>query len=291
VLRGSNYRPSKVNRIDVFTSEASPLSLVLLIDDDLKSKDAERMAPSLGAIAAGVSLADEAMVCHFDLFFHPAETFTRDGDLLLADLKNAQEASEPSKMGPVPFVTPPSAHVLTNGEPPIAAPTDLGSAPTKALDDAVYASAQLLRARDRYRRKVILLISDGINGPRFNHHTHAETLSALLRDNISVYAVAVDSNSFHSKFALMRSYANDSGGDIYYASESDQWRSSIPESPSRLDMNTHWRMPPRSRQKFQLPCCESRNDSRRALGRNSSRLLRFFCAGCLEPMMRRLSSR
>jgi hypothetical protein len=69
VLRGSNYRPSKVNRIDVFTSEASPLSPVLLIDDDLKSKDAERMAPSLGAIAAGVSLADEAMVCHFDLSF------------------------------------------------------------------------------------------------------------------------------------------------------------------------------------------------------------------------------
>lgn len=208
--------------IDVFTSEASPLSLVLLIDDDLTSKDAERMAPSLRAIAAGISLADEAMVCHFDLFFYSTETFTRDGDLLLADLKNAQKASEPSKMGPVPFVTPPSTHVRTNGEPPIAAPTNLGSTPTKALDDAVYASAQLLRARDRYRRKVILLISDGINGAKFNHHTHEETLSSLLRDNISVYAVAVGSNSFHSKFALMRSYANDSGGDIYYASGSDQ---------------------------------------------------------------------
>lgn len=205
-----------------FPSEVSPLSIVLLIDDDLKSKDAERMAPSLRAIAAGISLADEAMVCHFDLFFYSTETFTRDGDLLLADLKNAQKASEPSKMRPVPFVTPPSTHVRTNGEPPIAAPTNLGSTPTKALDDAVYASAQLLRARDRYRRKVILLISDGINGAKFNHRTHEETLSSLLRDNISVYAVAVGSNSFHSKFALMRSYANDSGGDIYYASGSDQ---------------------------------------------------------------------
>ena len=112
--------------------------------------------------------------------------------------------------------------VLTNGEPPIAAPTNLGSAPTKALDDAVYASSHLLRTRDRYRRKVILLISDGMNGPKFNHHTHEETVSALLLDNISVYAVAVGSNSFHSKFALMRSYANDSGGDIYYAPRSDQ---------------------------------------------------------------------
>jgi VWFA-related protein len=207
--------------IDVFTSEATPLSLVMLIDDDLKSKDAAKMAPSLRAIAAGVSLADEAMVCRFDILFYSGETFTSDGDRLLADLKHAQKASEPSKMGPVPFVTPPSTHPLTPGEPS-PGPTDLGSAPTKALDDAVLASAQLLRGRDRTRRKVILLISDGINGAGFNHHTYEETLNALLSDNISVYGVAVGSNSFHSKFALMRKYANDSGGDIYYATRSDQ---------------------------------------------------------------------
>jgi hypothetical protein len=41
--------------IDVFTSEATPLSLVLLIDDDLKSKDAAKIAPSLRAIAAGLA--------------------------------------------------------------------------------------------------------------------------------------------------------------------------------------------------------------------------------------------
>jgi hypothetical protein len=43
-----------------------------------------------------------------------------------------------------------------------------------------------------------------------------------LSDNISVYGVAVGSNSFHSKFASMRKYANDSGGDIYYATRSGQ---------------------------------------------------------------------
>jgi VWFA-related protein len=96
--------------IDVFTSEATPLSLVLLIDDDLKSKDAARMAPSLRVIAAGVSSTDEATVCRFDILFYSGETFTSDGDRLLADLKKAQKASEPSRMGPVPFVTPPSTH-------------------------------------------------------------------------------------------------------------------------------------------------------------------------------------
>lgn len=208
--------------VDVFTSEASPLSLVLLIDDDLKANDAEQMAPSLRAIAAGVSLADEAMVCRFDLLFYPGDAFTSDGDRLLSDLRKAQKASEPSRAGLVPFVTPPSAHTPTNGESTRTAPTDLGSAPTKALDDAVYAAAELLRERGRNRRKVILLVSDGINGESFNHHTYEESLDALLSDNISVYGVAVGRNSFHSKFALMRNYARDSGGDIYYATRSDQ---------------------------------------------------------------------
>lgn len=208
--------------IDVFTSEASPLSFVLLLDDDLKAKDAEQMTPSLRAIAAGVSLTDEALVCRFDLLFYPGSAFTSDGDQLLASLKDAQKASEPSKSGSVPFLTPPSTHPRTPGEPPIAAPVNLGSAPTKVLDDALFDAAQLLRRRGRNRRKVILLVSDGINGPRFNHHGYQDTLNELLNDNVSVFAVAVGGHSFHSKFALMRNYARDSGGDIYYAVRSDQ---------------------------------------------------------------------
>lgn len=208
--------------IDVFTSEATPLSLILLIDDDLKSKDAAQMAPSLRAIAAGVSLADEALVCRFDLLFYTEDSFTSDGDRLLADLKSAEKASEPSKAGPVPFVTPPSTHVRTNAEPAPGPPTNPGSAPTKALDDAVFSAAQLLAGRDRDRRKVILLVSDGINGAGFNHHTYEETLSALLGANISVYSVAVGSNSFHKKYSLLGNYAKDSGGDIYYATSGDQ---------------------------------------------------------------------
>jgi VWFA-related protein len=172
------------------------------------------------------------MVCRFDLLFYPGEVFTGDGDRLLANLKIAQKANEPSKAGPVPFVTPPSAHTLTNSEPGRIAPTDLGSAPTKALDNAVFEAAQLLRGRERNRRKSILLVSDGINGPRFNHHTYEETLNLLLSANISVFGVAVGRNSFQSKFTLMRNHATDSGGDIYYATRSDQMEklySQIPE--------------------------------------------------------------
>src|SRR5438094_6654648 len=94
--------------IDVFTAEAFPLSLVVLIDDDLKSEDAAQMAPTLRAITAGISSSDEVLVCRFDLSFYPGDGFTGDLNKLWADLKDAQEHSGPSTAGPVPFVTPPS---------------------------------------------------------------------------------------------------------------------------------------------------------------------------------------
>jgi VWFA-related protein len=204
---------------EVFTAEAFPLSLVVLIDDDLKSQDAAQMAPTLRAITAGISLSDEALICRFDLSFYPGEGFTGDINRLWADLKDAQDHSGPSTAGPVPFVSSPSSHPLGVGEPHPAAPTNLGSRPTKALDDAIHSAAELLHDRGTSRRKIILLISDGFNGPQFNRHNYADTLEALLHDNISVYSLAVG-HSLKRKFSRLVNYANDSGGDIYYAAQS-----------------------------------------------------------------------
>src|SRR5256885_1576009 len=124
-----------------------------------------------------------------------------------------------SELVVVPLPIPPSSHQLGVGEPPLAAPTNLGSRPTKALDDAVHSAAELLHDRGASRRKIILLISDGLNEPQFNHHTYADTLEVLLQDNISVYSLAVG-HSLKRKFSRLVNYANDSGGDIYYAVQS-----------------------------------------------------------------------
>src|SRR5467141_160569 len=193
---------------EVFTAEAFPLSLVVLIDDDLKSQDAAQMAPTLRAITAGISPNDEAIICRFDLSFYPGDGFSGDLNKLWADLKDAQDHSGPSTSGPVPFVTPPSTHVRGVGEPPLAAPTNFGSRPTKALDDAVHSAAELLHDRGTGRRKIILLISDGLNGPQFNRHTYSDTLETLLHDNVSVYSLAVG-HSLKRKFSRLVNYAND----------------------------------------------------------------------------------
>src|SRR5215813_821731 len=140
--------------IDVFTAEAFPLSLVVLIDDDLKSKDAAQMAPTLRAITAGISANDEVNVCRFDLEFYPGEQFTSDLEKIWADLVRVQDRSGPSKSVPPPYVGSPSDHALTVGEPTMRVPVKSGARPTKALDDAIHSAAELLHDRGLARRKM-----------------------------------------------------------------------------------------------------------------------------------------
>lgn len=223
-LQKSDFRISDdgvEQSISVFTEESFPLSLVVLVDDDLQAGVAEQMVKSLRAIVGGFGPEDEAMVCRFDLMFYPGSSFARDPDALWKDLNDARAHSGPSTSPPVPFVTPPSSHPLGVGEPPVAAPTNLGHTPAKALDDAVHAAAQLLHDRGSDRHKIVLLISDGENGKQFNHYTYNDTLGALLRENVSLFGLAVGSFTYKKRFSRLANYANDSGGDIYYAAKSD----------------------------------------------------------------------
>jgi len=50
-------------RVSYFSAEAFPLSMVVLIDNDLKSKDAKQVTDSLRNIVAGLSASDETFGC------------------------------------------------------------------------------------------------------------------------------------------------------------------------------------------------------------------------------------
>jgi Ca-activated chloride channel homolog len=205
-------------KVGNFIVEAFPLSMVVLIDDDLKSKDATQVENSLRAIVGGMSARDEAFVCRFDQFFHEGKGFTTDQDKLLTELKRTRLDTEPSAGPPGgPFNGPTINNQPAPGAPAIQESTRIikGEA-TKALDDAVYNAAQLLKDRGRERRKIIVLISDGQNGRKFNTNTYGNTVKELLRHDISVYSIAAGSAFFDRKFSRLIDYAHDSGGDVYF---------------------------------------------------------------------------
>jgi len=83
-------------KIIVFAAEGLPLSLVILVDNDMKWKEGTEMTKSLGAIAGGMSVADEAMVCRYDMLFYPGDKFTSVSGNLMDALKATQSAASPS---------------------------------------------------------------------------------------------------------------------------------------------------------------------------------------------------
>src|SRR5258708_27735661 len=133
-------------KIDVFTAEAFPLSMIILLDNDLKEKDAQEVRKSLDAVVGGLSLEDEAFICRFDQFFHPGKGFTADHDLLLTDLQRTKLDTEPSTAPPGGAIAnPPSingnAAIADSPNIPPTTVNILGQS-TKALHDAEFGAAQ-----------------------------------------------------------------------------------------------------------------------------------------------------
>lgn len=207
-------------------TDAVPLSLVVLIDNDLKQKDEQQVEPSLVSIVGGLSPSDEAFICRFDQFFHEGKGFTKDQDALVTQLRRTTLASRSSTPpsgdpfgGPTINNAPAPGADMSTANPSLLA---IKGQPTKALDDAVYDAAMLLKDRDsRKRRKIILLISDGQNGPKFNTHKYDVVREELLRQGITVYCVATGSDYLNRKWTRLTSYAHDTGGDVYFGASQD----------------------------------------------------------------------
>lgn len=213
--------------ITVFADEGLPISLVILVDSDTKWKEGTQMARSLGALAGGLSVADEAIVCRYDLLFYPGEKFTSVSDDLVDELRAAQTSVTPRPADvPEPMITDAAS---TTGPPPIAAPTSAGARTTKAMDDALFSAAGLLQDRGTECRKMILIVSDGRNEPKLNQHTHDEVVESLLRENVAVYSLAIGADGPRRQFSMLADYATSTGGAILYAKKSNSMENLYPK--------------------------------------------------------------
>jgi len=173
--------------ISSFSAEASPLSVVLLIDDDMPTKAIEAVQKSLVAMAGGFSESDQVALARFDAVYTPVLDFTADNDQLITELKGLQLGLGPAR-----------------------------GVPTKRVDDAIHAAADVLRNAGGERRKVVLLVSDGVNAKN-NTYSYDETLKSLLSSDISVYAAGVDVALLNRNKNLLTRYTHATGGDVYFA--------------------------------------------------------------------------
>jgi VWFA-related protein len=210
------FEDGKEQEITVYSLEAFPLSVVVLLDASLDTKEAGLLQQSLPTIAAGFSEADEVALMEFDEYPRSLLSFSRDNDALHNHLKRMTVGSSFPGVGSGPMTAGPRTN-QGQIEPKVTTKASTSSGKfTKNLDDAVYAAGRLLRGRGRERRKIIFLISDGENS-RNNEVTRDETVKLLLSADISVYAVSMNPVPLSNVRNPLRAYARATGGDIFYA--------------------------------------------------------------------------
>jgi VWFA-related protein len=220
------FDDSVEQQILAFSSEAVPLSAVVLVDNDLEQKEAGQVQSSLAAIAAGFGPDDEAAVVTYEAFPKTVFDFSTDNDELFTQLKRIELQSHAGGV----ISDPTSAGPTVNGQP---LPTGTGIplhgskryVKISALNDALYAANDMLKTRPRDRRKIVFLVSDMTNAS--NSHTFDETLRALQINDVSVYSISVSRALPVGKTVLQRGaqqverYATYTGGDNFYASKPD----------------------------------------------------------------------
>jgi VWFA-related protein len=173
-------------QIALFSAEPFSLSVLVLVDDDLKTKPAEQVKQSLLSVAGGFSDSDEFALARFDALYTPMLDFAGDSDRLLDGLAQIAQGSA-------------GAQAPSRGRT------------TKRLDDAIHAAAEALRGRDRDRRKMILVVSDGLNATN-NTYSYEDTLKTLLASGVSVYVVGVEGAVLDRGKSVLARYADATGG-------------------------------------------------------------------------------
>jgi len=219
------FADSVEQQVILFDSNPFPLSAVVLIDNDLSDKPSAQVQKSLISIAAGFGPNDEVALVTYDAFPNTVADFSPSNDALFTSLKRLELGSHSSTIVDDPTTEGP----IINGQPQ---PNGTGApqhgsgryANNTALNDAVFAAADMLKSRGRERRKIIFLVTDGSNSKR-NTHSVEETIHTLLADDVTVYSISVSHSlpigkAFVQKGAdEIQKFAFDTGGDTFVASK------------------------------------------------------------------------
>jgi len=175
-----------------FTSDAFSLSAAVIFDLGMPDIGVKRVQETLPALQGAFSQFDEASIYTYSSTVSQVADFGSVGQRLTATLNqikmyNGANNGPPVTSGPLGPQGP-----IINGRPIDSPVTPVSTPPKQArvINDAILQAARDLSRRDRTRRKIIFVISDGRE--RGSIASYADTLKVLLTQNIIVYAVGVD---------------------------------------------------------------------------------------------------
>jgi VWFA-related protein len=214
-------------KLNFFTSDPFTLSAAVIIDTGMADVAVQKINETYGALEGAFSRYDEVSVYTFSSTFSRVADFAEAGKQLTATLNQLKSLKgrnngPPVTSGPLgpggPIV---NGYPLDPGQPTVYTPPK----ETHVLNDTILAAARDLGKRERSRRKIIFVISNGREwGSRASYK---DVLKVLLANGILVYGIGVEEaaipgynklSRFHlPKFGytdLLPKYANATGGEV-----------------------------------------------------------------------------
>ena len=215
--------------LKLFTSDPFPLSAAVIFDLSLPDSEVRKINQTLPALTGSFSQFDEVSLYAFGNTVARVSDFTAVGEKLNETLRTYRETTR-GRADTVPVMTGPMAQQgpIVNGHPmdPGAPQVPVMQRESHVLNDAVLLAARDLSKRDRTRRKIIFIVSDGRESGSSASYT--DVLKVLLGQEIQVYAVAVGSSAIPGYGELQKikiprfgygdilpKYASATGGDVF----------------------------------------------------------------------------
>ena len=186
----------KPQKLTFFSSDPIQLSVAILIDIGMPDVAVQKVNQTYSALVGALSPYDEAALYTYSSTVSQVTDFTRRSEKLSAAL-NALKLVRGDNNGPAVLSGPMAAGPPTVNGAPVGGPTiqPVNTPPREAhvLNDAILRAALDLSKRERTRRKVIFVISDGRElGSRASYR---DVLRVLESRDIQVKAVVVEGGS------------------------------------------------------------------------------------------------
>jgi VWFA-related protein len=213
--------------VTFFSSDPFPLSAAVVLDLGMPDSAVRKVRETLSALDGSFGPYDEISVYTYGNTARKEQDFT-NADALLRTLKSLRQTARGENTG-VPVTSGPLASGPTiNGKPAIEGTPHVQSVqqPSRVMNDAILMAASDLAGRPTNRRKVLFVISDGME--KGSRASYGDVLRVLLSKEVSVYGIGVGSAAIpiYGKAErvhipglgsgnILARYANATGGDVF----------------------------------------------------------------------------
>lgn len=224
----SVFEDGKKQELNFFTSDPFALSAAVVFDLSMSDAAVQKVNQTFQSLEAAFSQFDEVSLYVYASGVTKMTDFGAVGKKLsavLGDLKavRGRNTGVPVTGGPFGQQGP-----VINGRPVDPSVPTVSTPPREShvINDAILQAALDLNKRDKARRRVIFIISDGREYG--SQASYSDVLKVLLSNNIMVYGIGVEAAAIPGygklerlhlpKFGtgnILPKYANATGGEIY----------------------------------------------------------------------------